>query len=283
MSNSNRIIGAAIGLTLSIFIAASTHAEDSLPRQRNSDSEAQNSDGASKQADKNSRVANMCGSSFTLNCAGQEKRGDAQEDRRNEREESDLIAQRDAANAAADSAWWSRAQFWASLAAIFGLVWTLIETRRIGQAQTRAYINVVSGIVSNFGADKVPIITIHIKNGGVTPARNVDTATIGHCGDIKDIIPKISFDGLPVHNSDIGAGEGNTLQVSPDGALKQSHIDKINVGTGAIWGYGRVTYVDVFGKRHFTNFCLIFCRHDTVNGVHPDGRMANYHEGNSAD
>jgi hypothetical protein len=98
------------------------------------------------------------------------------------RDESDLCAQWRAANAAEDAAGWAWWQLVVSVAGVIGLGVTLwfnrialavardanAETRRIGEAQTRAYVS-ISSVQGQHYADGLVLKAI-AKNSGQSPA-----------------------------------------------------------------------------------------------------------------
>lgn len=101
-----------------------------------------------------------------------------------ENHSSELCAQWKAVDAARDSANWARRAFWAGIVSLLLLLFTLwqtrraiIETRRIGQEQTRAYVS-VNAVEVEIGEDpdfglKAPRPTLTFSNAGATPACNI--------------------------------------------------------------------------------------------------------------
>jgi hypothetical protein len=101
-----------------------------------------------------------------------------------ENRSSELCAQWQAVDAARDSVNWARRAFWAGIVSLLLLLvtlWltrrTIIETRRIGQEQTRAYLS-VNAVEVAIGEDpdfglKAPKPTLTFSNAGATPACNI--------------------------------------------------------------------------------------------------------------
>jgi hypothetical protein len=280
MSNSYRIIGAAIGLALSV--PALSRAEPSFPWQRDTGPKTQNGDASTDQAKSDKRVTNMCGSSFTLNCAGQEGSPDKHEERRNTREELDLVAQRDAADAASHSAWWAKWQFWASALGLIGLGFTFWETRRTASAainanklsedtakrQLRAYVLVESVVASKdprskdgFGA------VVTTKNFGMTPAKDLSEWVEITVADLPLTI------SLPPHKpnnpsrSIVGPGV-STIQIPTMKKLPDDIESAVLENRAAIYVYGEVQYADAFGERRTTKYRLMSSGQGHVLGLY---------------
>lgn len=108
--------------------------------------------------------------------------------------ESDLCAQWRAANAAEQSALWTKLGFWAGLFGLFGLYWQVILTRRAvedtgdatkamqdandiaretGIAQSRAYLHIEDVWIQVKDAND-PLAILKVRNSGQSPAKNVE-------------------------------------------------------------------------------------------------------------
>jgi hypothetical protein len=167
MLNRNRIIGAAIGL-IAICFAWVSLSQATNPKESPGDSQKQ---------EKNSCVSRMAGASFTLNCAGQERSSGKQETARDEREKLDLVAQQSVADSTERILYWTRIQIGLSALGIFGLGWTLFETRRTANAALLAnkiaershmpFVKVTR--VSIEISDRNPSVRIYFKNTGKSP------------------------------------------------------------------------------------------------------------------
>lgn len=107
-----------------------------------------------------------------------------------ERELRDLKAQE-------SMAFWAAAMFWATIGTVvvagIGLIYirkTLLETRRIGQAETRAYLSIKSGKYDAAGGWLW--LEVEIENFGNSPARNVTV-----CPTFSANLPKESSGNIP--------------------------------------------------------------------------------------
>lgn len=76
--------------------------------------------------------------------------------------ERDLVAQNVMAH-------WAKISAILAMVALMGLLWTLRETRRIGEAQVQAYLSLKSGIVMGIG-DNTSTVDMQIENVGQSPA-----------------------------------------------------------------------------------------------------------------
>jgi hypothetical protein len=200
MFNRNRIIGAAIGLTA--FGVSGLSAQEIAPHAGDATKEGQRPvviDNPKGQTETNERAreggtktGNFCGASFALHCQPNAVTADKYEDARNGREERDIIAQESVADSTASILWWTRMQLLLSGLGILGLGWTLYESRRaanagidgtkaawetlretkkIGVAQTRAFLNCVGGDFKF--TDRSIEFHLDIENLGNTPSRSV--------------------------------------------------------------------------------------------------------------
>lgn len=143
----------------------------------------------------------------------------------------------------------------------------VVETRRIGEAQTRAYI-VLSP--EDFGPPEggtLPFsIQITIKNTGVTPARNVTFQV-----DAR-VLPKQDHDGRELFSvefpdvatidAQIGAGSEEKSNIIVDYLTPQERQSMIACDTHRLFVLGRVGYDDVFGNRRNTHLAAFYNRND---------------------
>lgn len=180
----------------------------------------------------------------------------------------DLAAQERMAISADNAARWT---FWAMVAAWVGvavLVPTLIYTalavrvsRRVGQAETRAYLAISIEPLDGLPPEKAKVI---VKNHGVTPARNLKWGATfeilphplfqqsGVAIDIKGTSPHFE---KGVTNS-LASGEthsNDTTRSGSDGPPLE-HAAAIGL-THRYYVIGDVIYSDVFDEEHFTEFC----------------------------
>lgn len=208
------------------------------------------------------------------------------EDNRN----SDLCAQWKAADAAQESAKWTRRSFWiglagtgiggltlfAAIAAAFyardaakhaGAAVTQAEnatkaandtvdvTRDIGARQLRAYLTVRAyTVVVNNAHVEVKIVG---QNTGQTPALNVTTWTV-----VALQLPPFDEDWLnepryPTSKSDIGSGGDLAMDVYGPNNPTENLIARLRSGVIGCWVYGWVWYEDIFGEKHETMFRFV--------------------------
>jgi|GEM_PF-1321084 len=130
---------------------------------------------------------------------------------------------------------------------------TVAITRRIGEAQTRAYMT-TSGAEAVYRDGQLHV-TVHAQNTGQSPALAVRTQTfIAIEPDPFD--PVWLEDKLDVEmKSDVGAGQHIFLQAEgpeqPDNYL----IASITLNSWKVWVYATILYDDVFERPHTTRCC----------------------------
>ena len=158
------------------------------------------------------------------------------------------------------------------------LVWTVLIVKSDGRQQMRAYLTVVIGDATfqvranNLKFDAKP----KLVNSGHTPARKV-SYRIG--ADVLPVpIPK-DF-GFPLPQEDKGESYMGPGQEATMFAIVDDYIDEVDVPNvkhaqgRALYVWGVVTYKDVFGKNHRTNFCqaIIWLDNEKVFGFYTPGQ-----------
>lgn len=139
--------------------------------------------------------------------------------------------------------------------------------RQAMRVDQRAWVSIVIPTAFPLNGTYIPIV-IQIQNTGKTPATDVEgdyIATILNKGD-KPALGDFSvghphnrlYSGAVFPNSPIpmtltvvGYGPTTAEPIVPDDALRQD----IANGNRFIIFYGKITYYDVFGTRHWTQFC----------------------------
>jgi len=130
-------------------------------------------------------------------------------------------------------------------------------SRSMGQKQLRAWITIYDvRLVRDFSTTGPTAVDISAKNTGQTPALNLewtfDTGSAfseGHCHLKADTVVSAS-------RGAIGPGEVITnagIRINP---LLQLCLDDLKMGTSVFSVRGTIRYEDIFGERHFTNFCF---------------------------
>jgi hypothetical protein len=117
-----------------------------------------------------------------------------------------------------------------------------------------------------------------IVNNGQTPARKVTYKARAAIVQIA-AIPTIHLPEDPDENSGgsiLGPGQTATAYALVEGFCAEDEVEKIKYSTGdrcfLVWG--KITYEDVFGERHFTRFCqaIYWDMKDNVRGRYIPGR-----------
>lgn len=181
----------------------------------------------------------------------------------------DLAAQQ----SMAESTNWMNWAAWAgvifTVAGVF-LVWrtliatqdTVAVTRKIGEAQTRAYLSVLD-FESEVTGNPEPKITVKItlKNFGQTPARNVRFNVAWASGPPpfpaelhKKVITDADGRGSIGPGMEFFAGVATHVFSEKDKTMSHDEIGKILDGKSKFWIFGVIEYDDVFGSEHRTRF-----------------------------
>lgn len=179
---------------------------------------------------------------------------------RGDKRNSDLCAQWKAADAARDAANYA---LWTLLLSVTGtglLVWTLWETRMTARRELRAYVSVQPlglGINPETGYTQAEIV---MKNGGNTPAYNVEHGGIVFIGDQADA----EHEAMKPGRKEIGRASPFTLQIGHElngilpsaNPLSKDDLAAIHSGDKTLFLFGFARYEDTFGVKRMTRFCF---------------------------
>ena len=136
---------------------------------------------------------------------------------------------------------------------------TLLETRRLGQAQMRAYIGIKTKVIDD-RATKVITFKMSFWNTGQTPAHHLQITCTWAGGEkafIDDLQREFAHDGTGSRGT-LGAGQRVRMKFStndPDlHTLSEEDYDRVLLEDLQLWVFGRIDYIDVFGERHWNYF-----------------------------
>lgn len=181
---------------------------------------------------------------------------------------SDLCAQWKAADAAEEAADWAARSFVATIVGTGLLIWTLWETRQTSRRELRAYVDVAETGFSDGTHIERPAHLVKgvisaaavIRNSGQTPAKSIihwSAVTICKIDEENTLVPASSV-GIPSDDNSLPAGGTMTairvMERKPTAAERRG----IKAGTHAVYIYGRVTYRDVFGVSHASNYRMLW-------------------------
>lgn len=149
----------------------------------------------------------------------------------------------------------------ALMATIIGtvaLIWTLIETRVTSRNELRAYLHVDACAVAigdSEGLIGKAVSVVAVKNVGATPAHSV----IHWCDIAVDVIAKNEWMKAPaklerINHSALHPGGHITADRSTRRALTPKTIEAIELGKKAVFVFGAIEYIDVFGNEHRTDY-----------------------------
>ena len=162
----------------------------------------------------------------------------------------DLAAQR-------SMALWAAAMFWATLATVvvgaIGIYYvrnTLLEARRIGQAETRAYLVLCSPEI--FHATSTFAFRPIIRNTGSSPARNVALVVELIAKPTPNASPQAVTFCRRIAIGDIGGGE--TYEMGNGSYFDVGSTDELFRTSGAKEAFARQAYVSAFYHDVFDQF-----------------------------
>jgi hypothetical protein len=156
------------------------------------------------------------------------------------------------------------------------LVATVAVTVRTSRRQLRAYIFNDHANLVDF--DGIPVAQILLKNAGQTPARDVVAWNVVLLGAFPLEVELTRPSQADVSRCNLGPGMTFhiTTQLS---RLSDSTKAAIREGRQALYVYGRADYADIFGKRRFLEWRLLF---GADSARRPDGNLLVSPLGNSA-
>jgi len=154
-----------------------------------------------------------------------------------------------------------------------GLVWLGYQQNRTTRRQLRAYISVVIGDATpqnrsgNLLFEARPVL----YNAGNTPAYKVSyeikAEIITH-----SMAATYTFDPPSTgqkSETSVGPRESRTMGAVVPYFVNDGDVADIKIGNGkSLWVWGKVTYEDVFGESHYTQFCqrLLWNKEGNVYG-----------------
>jgi hypothetical protein len=190
----------------------------------------------------------------------------------------------------------TRGYMWATIIGVVGawiglgvLISQTIITRRTSQRQLRAYVLGDSSIIVNV-ADPVPLYQgqilpqteARITNGAAGPRAFMQIKNTGETPAFKVMrwgyicfreFPLIAAlpTRLPIVASPpttiLGPGQSVTKLLELNPPLTAAQINDLRNGTGAVYVYGEITYVDAFGENRFTHYRTMYHRMGGAIGV----------------
>lgn len=216
------------------------------------------------------------------------------------REESDLCAQWNAANAAGDAVLWAMMGTLIATLGTLGLYWQIMLTRRAVEDTTKAtqamldaneiadrnarrglrpyvYPSHASFTIDESGE---PTAVVTHKNFGQTPALNLRgwTHTWVEGFPLHGPLPEAPSDLLM--GSAVVGPSAVSESVQPHGLpISEVSRQRIEAGTAALYVYGYHTYLDIFGREHFSRFIYFASGFGSLER----GRLSPYTSGNLID
>ena len=127
-------------------------------------------------------------------------------------------------------------------------------TKALAMTGQRAWLSYEKLDISTRDQNRLPtFITSTLKNGGSTPALNIE---MYQCWKLYAQIPERLDFSTGASGSRGGIGPGSMGQIPSDIALTREQDSSVRQNKERLLVYGFATYEDVFGGRHKTEWCL---------------------------
>ena len=151
--------------------------------------------------------------------------------------------------------------------------------KETAQLDQRAWVNIQwLRLQTPLTPNAQAIVEMSVKNSGRTPAYNVKVRSNIYVGN--DRIP-LDENVPPVGRTSettIGANADTPIGTKQQNILDQTAIDSIKHGESSLFTVGIITYRDVFGRQHRTDYCLFLERDNLDKNV-----FAAWGTGNTSD
>jgi len=157
------------------------------------------------------------------------------------------------------------------------------DAKQNSERKLRAYVFPHELTVSEVELGHRPTANMVVKNTGLTPATDVIAwagVWVGNFPLIAELIRATPEFMKTASLRSVGPGASFTIINSWNEALTAQHIQMLQNGTAAVFIWGEITYVDVFGKTRTTSFRSYYGG-DT--GLRPGGATTTAPEGNNSD
>ncbi|MFA5832356.1 MAG: hypothetical protein WDA22_02660 [Bacteroidota bacterium] len=144
---------------------------------------------------------------------------------------------------------------------VTGVVQTCVY-RDSTHVDLRAYIGIDKFRLNQFAADQELVVAYDIINTGKTPARETKywgTIKIGGTGVYEsefDAMKRGKYTGTS--SPSIPNGVPVPATINSNIILNASQISDIKDGKMNIFAYSRCEYIDIFGEKHFADFCYSY-------------------------
>jgi hypothetical protein len=156
------------------------------------------------------------------------------------------------------------------------------DAKHNAERQLQAYIFPHELVVSNVELGKRPIANMLVKNTGLTPATDVIAwagVWVGNFPLVAELVRATPEFMKTASRRSVGPGASFTINHAWNETLTEQHMQMLGSGTAAVFVWGEMTYVDMFGKKRTTSFRSYYGG-DT--GLRPGGATTTASEGNEA-
>lgn len=157
------------------------------------------------------------------------------------------------------------------------------DTKHNAERQLRAYVFPQELHVSDVELGKHPSATLVVKNTGLTPATEVVAwagVWVGNFPLTAELIRATPEFMKTASRRSVGPGSSFTINNSWNEILTAQHIQMLQNGTAAVFVWGEITYLDIFGRKRTTGFRSYYGG-DT--GLRAGGATTTAQDGNDSD
>jgi hypothetical protein len=158
----------------------------------------------------------------------------------------------------------------------------VLNADKTAERQLRAYIDTKSAKVENFEIGEEPEISIHLRNVGQTPAKNVRNRMDTQIAPFYDPLG-------PFELKEVNPEEGSRSTIGKDGditifatmePLTKNFYDAVRYGESALFVVGLIRYDDIFDNPHHYRFRMFYHGESIELGIE---NLTTHGEGNESD
>jgi hypothetical protein len=165
---------------------------------------------------------------------------------------------------------WSRDNKIQAFIAFFGVLllflnaWLWVSQQSNFRSERRSWVGAIEGKLTNpVAVGAIPYFVISLKNTGPTPAlefTNRQAAGLRAASDafapvLGQELPR-AFPNTEPSKSVIYPGMTVPVIAQTSEPLSEVHLARMKTGDQILYAYGRISYQDVFGSTHTSEFCL---------------------------
>jgi hypothetical protein len=157
--------------------------------------------------------------------------------------------------------------FFTGIIAVATVVYALVSIRQLtimdrqleqSRLDQRAWVGPVEALMPKSAESPEPHLGVKIMNSGKTPARKLRSQiSTQYLPAGAEFVPIYKDVSMKPSISVIQPGMRiNLLSLATLGIMTRQEMDGVRAGRNILYLYGLLTYEDIFGRPHWTKFCL---------------------------